>query len=330
MEYPEFIEKYQKIPVEEYPNQVIETSPEPMVSCVISTYRHASYIRQCLESVVNQITDFPFEVCVGEDASDDGTREICIEFAERYPERVRLFLHSRENNIKIDGVPTGRFQGIYTKYQCRGKYIATCEGDDYWIDQRKLQMQVDAMESDSRISLCGTRCLVKKETSGMGVDMVGAAGKKEYYSCEDFIRWSALNTCTVMYRTGGLEKIWWGMGFIYGDRTRCISETMGGGLCRVLPAVCGVYRVTGKGIWSGQTNKKGWKERQERYFEALLGVIPEPLKPVALSEYRYARLRRLSADKKHFDALKIAIAHPVSTWQIFLRNKGGLKGLLRR
>ena len=116
----------------------------PLVSVRLVTYNHEPYIRKCLESVVNQKTDFEYEVVVGEDRSQDKTREICFEFQRRYPEKVRvLWVH--ENVYKFGGNQTR------TAYRCRGEYIAYLEGDDYWTDVWKLQKQVDLMRKTNAI-----------------------------------------------------------------------------------------------------------------------------------------------------------------------------------
>ncbi len=147
MNFQEFKDKYQKVEVPEYPNSVLEAIPEPFVSVRVSTYMHAKYIKECLDGILMQKTSFPFEILIGEDQSSDGTREICIEYAKKYPNQIRLILHKRENNIHINGRPTAKFQGIYTSYLCRGKYYAVVEGDDYWTDPEKLQKQVMYLEN---------------------------------------------------------------------------------------------------------------------------------------------------------------------------------------
>ena len=146
LDFEAFKTRYQQVPVEEYPNRVLEAVPEPVVSVQISTYQHANFIHDCLDGVLMQETDFPIEILIGEDESTDGTREICKAYAERHPDKIRLFLHCRENNIHIQGNPTGRFQTTYTRFMCRGTYVAFCEGDDYWTDPLKLQKQVDGLE----------------------------------------------------------------------------------------------------------------------------------------------------------------------------------------
>ncbi len=118
----------------------------PLVSVSIVTYRHAAYIRQCLDSILMQKTDFPFEIILGEDDSPDGNRDICIDYAKAHPGVIRLFLRSREDVIHINGKPSGRFNSIGNIHAARGTYIALLEGDDYWTDPRKLQKQFDFMQ----------------------------------------------------------------------------------------------------------------------------------------------------------------------------------------
>ena len=121
MTFEEFNDKYQKVPVEEYPNSV---STKPTVSVCVQTYQHTHFIRDCLEGILMQETDFPFEILLGEDASTDGTREICIEYADKYPDKIRLFLHHRENNISIGGSPTGRFNFMFNcRFNCMFNYM---------------------------------------------------------------------------------------------------------------------------------------------------------------------------------------------------------------
>ena len=81
-------------------------NPNPKVSVSILTYNHEKYISHAIESVLKQETDFEYEIILGEDESQDGTREICIEYARRYPDRIHLFLRSRKEVTYIIGIPT--------------------------------------------------------------------------------------------------------------------------------------------------------------------------------------------------------------------------------
>lgn len=160
MNYKEFKAQYQKVPVKESTNQVPAT---PLVSVCVQTYQHAPYIRECLEGILMQETNFPFEILIGEDASTDGTREICIDYANKYVDKIRLFLHHRENNIRVMGLPTSRYNILTNMFSAKGKYIAICEGDDYWTDSRKLQKQIDNLKNNSNAAANFTNALVKNE-----------------------------------------------------------------------------------------------------------------------------------------------------------------------
>lgn len=131
---------------------------EPIVSVTVATYQHAPYIKECIEGILMQKTDFPFEIIIGEDESSDGTREICIEYAKKYPNKIRLFLRDRKLSQYYDeaGKFIGRFNGHWNRMSARGKYIAWCEGDDYWIDPLKLQKQVNFLENNSKYGLVYT------------------------------------------------------------------------------------------------------------------------------------------------------------------------------
>lgn len=142
---------YQKIPVQEVHNAVVDN---PVVSVCIQTYNHQNYIAECIEGVLMQKTKFPIEILIGEDESPDGTRDICLEYAQKYPEKIRLFLHHRKNVMVINGKATGRFNFLWNITNAKGKYIALCEGDDYWTDPDKLQKQVDALEEYQNCDIC--------------------------------------------------------------------------------------------------------------------------------------------------------------------------------
>lgn len=121
--------------------------PEVTVLCI--AYNHAPYIRDCLDGIVHQKVNFPFRAYVHDDASTDETARIILEYARRYPEII-IPLIEDENQFS-QGVQTSRNMMDQIVW---GKYIAVCEGDDYWIDSFKLQTQFDFMEEHPEYSLC--------------------------------------------------------------------------------------------------------------------------------------------------------------------------------
>jgi glycosyltransferase involved in cell wall biosynthesis len=116
------------------------------VSVCMIAYNHDKYIAQALESILAQKTNFAFEIVIGDDGSKDETRNICERYAQQYPERIRYNRH--EKNIGM--MPNF----IGTLEACRGEYIAICEGDDFWTDNNKLQLQSDYLDSHPDYSFC--------------------------------------------------------------------------------------------------------------------------------------------------------------------------------
>lgn len=120
-----------------------------MVSVVCTAYNHEKYIRDALEGFVRQKTDFPFEVLINDDASTDGTADIIKEYEKKYPEIIKPVYQTENQYSK--GI---RITNQILIPMAKGKYIAYCEGDDYWCDENKLQMQVDYLESHPECSAC--------------------------------------------------------------------------------------------------------------------------------------------------------------------------------
>ena len=134
----------------------------PLVSICCITYNHAPFIRKCLDGFLMQETKFPIEILIHDDASSDGTDGIIREYAEKYPDLIYPIFefvnqYSRGNQNVID---------FYNYRRAKGKYIAYCEGDDYWTDPDKLQKQVDFMELHPDYSVCFHRCKYFDENKG--------------------------------------------------------------------------------------------------------------------------------------------------------------------
>lgn len=123
---------------------------EPLVSICCITYNHAPYIKECIEGFLMQKTTFPIEILIHDDCSTDGTTEIIKDYEKQYPDLI-FPLYEEENQYQ-----KGKASEIdlYNYKRARGKYIAYCEGDDYWTDPLKLQKQVDFMEANPDYSVC--------------------------------------------------------------------------------------------------------------------------------------------------------------------------------
>lgn len=165
----------------------------PMVSVWMITYNHEPYIRQAIEGVVMQKTDFEYELVIGEDCSTDRTREICFEYQRKYPDKIRV-LWSNQNLYRNPHPAGGNSQR--TMAHCRGEFIALCEGDDYWIDPLKLQKQVDIMRKHPTVGFC-------------------FCGSKRYFQHEN--RYDVWNANDEMYHAGIQEKNAFFLPFLLGS-----------------------------------------------------------------------------------------------------------------
>ena len=129
----------------------MESSTQVILTIICYTYNHEPYIRQTLDGFVNQKTSFKYKAIVHDDASTDGTASIVQEYAERYPDIIKPILQ-KQNTHKSIGWEK-RFR-MYIMPEIEGRYIAFCEGDDYWLDENKLSRQVAYLETHPECSAC--------------------------------------------------------------------------------------------------------------------------------------------------------------------------------
>ncbi len=156
-----------------------------LVSICSITYNHAPYIRQCLDGMLMQKTDFAFEIIINDDCSTDGTTEIIREYAAKYPDIIKPVYH--DENLYSKGV-----RGMFNKFvfpKARGKYIALCEGDDYWTDPLKLQKQVDFLEAHPDYSMCFHNAIEKWEKNEKENSQFSNIENRDYDGVEMYKEW---------------------------------------------------------------------------------------------------------------------------------------------
>ena len=141
---------------------MVEDTALPVVSVICLAYNHSRYIRKCLDGFVMQQTDFRYEVIIHDDASDDGTDLIIKEYADRYPD-IFVPVYQTVNQYS-QGVPIGK---VFLYPRAKGKYIAECEGDDYWTDPLKLQIQVDFLEQHPDYAFICHRFVMYDQEKGL-------------------------------------------------------------------------------------------------------------------------------------------------------------------
>ena len=167
-----------------------------LVSIRCAVYNHEPYLRQCLDGFVMQKTSFRFEAIIHDDASTDNSASIIREYAERYPDIIRPIFQTENQYSKEPGCVSR----IITD-ACRGKYLASCEGDDYWTDPLKLQKQVDYLEAHPDCTLCFTNAIMHWEDGSGKPDRLFAPDleERDYYGPEITTKW-VTPTASLVYR----------------------------------------------------------------------------------------------------------------------------------
>lgn len=136
-----------------------DSQERPLVSICCQTYNHELYIEDAIIGFLSQETDFPFEILIHDDASTDGTTDIIRKYEELYPKLIKP-IYQVENQYS-----KGKRPFPFNHRRASGEYIAICEGDDYWTDSKKLQTQVDILESQLDVSICYHKALIKNDAS---------------------------------------------------------------------------------------------------------------------------------------------------------------------
>jgi glycosyltransferase involved in cell wall biosynthesis len=175
---------------------------EPLVSVHMLTYNHEPFIRRAIDGVLSQKTGFPFELVIGEDCSTDDTRHIVLEYQEKYPEIIHVVASDENVGAKKNG--------YRTNLACRGKYIAYCEGDDFWQRDDKLQIQVDYLESHPECGLVHSdQDRYYAETGKKIKSFFRRTKNMPPEPLNVFRGWGVFNilTCTVMARTKMIQSI---------------------------------------------------------------------------------------------------------------------------
>lgn len=223
-----------------------------MVSIRCITYNHEPYIRQCLEGFVMQKTNFRFEAIVHDDASTDGTAAIIREYAEKYPDIIKPIYETENQYSKHDGT----IRKIMDE-ACKGKYIAMCEGDDYWTDPQKLQIQVDFMESHPDYSMCWHRAVYENAVDGIEKGDYRGYTKSTTCKTEDMIEKGGefCPTASILYRRKLLTEAPKELFYQYvGDYPLQLYLSFTGKVY-YFDRKMSVYRINVPGSWLQRTHK---------------------------------------------------------------------------
>lgn len=233
------------------------------ISCI--TYNHAPFIRQCLDGFMMQKTDFAFEVLIHDDASTDGTTEIIKEYEARCPDVIKPIYE--EENQWVKG---RRGSAVFNFPRARGKYIALCEGDDYWTDPLKLQKQVDFLDNNLEYSMCSHRFKVYNQSVNLWEDdWYGTLYEDLQYDLKSFLEFKSWVTqpLSVLFRREALPlNAIASVEFVRDLTLMYFLLKSGKGI--MLNSVMGVYRKHSNGVWQGAS----FQEQRTSDFKVCLSI----------------------------------------------------------
>ncbi|MBZ0204738.1 MAG: glycosyltransferase [Flavobacteriales bacterium] len=234
-------------------------SSDPLVSIVCTAYKHEKFIKEALDGFLMQKTSFPYEVVVHDDASPDGTAAIIRDYAERFPDIIRPIFQTVNQFTREPGRVT---RTVFAA--AKGKYIALCEGDDYWTDPLKLQKQVDFLESHPLYSMCFHRAMLKKGDK-LEPHPIPASVNLDDVRFTDLLETvNFIAHASVVYRNELMPLPAWFYKLPFGDLGLHLLNSRKGKI-KCLDEFMSVYRITAQGAWSG-LRKEEQQHRQLLFF----------------------------------------------------------------
>jgi len=220
-----------------------------LVSIAVLTYNHESFIRKALDGFLSQEINFKLEIIIGDDASKDSTQSILKEYENKYPDKFKIFYR----DINIGMLPN--FSEVLKS--CSGKYIAFCEGDDYWVDPLKLQKQVDFLESNESYSICFHDVLIFDESVKEYKEDYITQNKKNIFDIDDLASGNFMHTPSVMLRNDFIVPENFNESPI-GDWPLYFLQIKDRKI-RKIEGKMSVYRVHENGVWSTKSKRLRFK-----------------------------------------------------------------------
>jgi len=212
----------------------------PMVSVCCMTYNQESFITQSIEGFLMQKTNFPIEIIIHDDASTDKTAQIIKQYAEKFPNLIIPILQTENQFSKRE---VGVLTHLVIPYS-RGKYIALCEGDDYWVDPYKLQKQVDFLEANPDYTFSMGRVDVLTQKTGEVNKMKEFVNpiKKETYSLRDYLKSKFSQTSSFVFRNSPEPFPEW-FSLVHGGDQSLVLVKTGKGKIKYHRDLFSIYRI---------------------------------------------------------------------------------------
>ena len=223
------------------------TETAPLVDIIMPTYNHEHYIGQAIESVLAQETNFKYRLTVGDDCSTDDTQNIVKSYAEKHPDLIQTYF----SPVNLGALHRERV-GLRILSRCTAKYVTVVEGDDYWTDPRKLQKQVDFMESHPGCAICFHNALEVIEGSDEPPVPICPPDQKEFSTLADIAAGCFIPNCAALYRNKLFAEFpEWFYGISSADWAIHVLNAEHGDI-GYIDEVMAVHRWHGRGLWSGR------------------------------------------------------------------------------
>lgn len=290
-------------------------------------WNHGEFIRQAIESILNQESDFSYEVVIGEDCSSDDTQAICQQYQARFPQQVRLL--ASETNLGMHK----NFARLWS--EARGDYIAFCEGDDYWCDPHKLSKQVTFLEQFPECTLCGTYTEIESLNSAGEWERGGLIKPgviRETYTFEELIPAYNFHFSSVMLKKDAVHFPPWFQEVYCVDRPLYLLAAQQG-KAGLIAEVTSVYRVHDGGNWSSIAMEKKaagsialftrmrdyFDRRYAKSFDRTLGGILWFYMSEDLNNQQIPAARKLFWKSVRYSSLKTIMLRPLLYAKVLVR-----------
>jgi glycosyltransferase involved in cell wall biosynthesis len=227
----------------------------PIVSVCMITYGHEKYIEQAIEGVLMQKCDFEIELIVANDSSPDKTHQIISKIIENDSRASLIKYFKHEQNIGM--MPNF----LFALKQCKGKYIALCDGDDYWTDENKLQKQIDFLDNNSEYIGCFHNVITINESQPKNKPKPWRTYTKDTFELIDtFSKTALFHTCSFVFRKDALQIPDWFKNVKSGDMA-LYSIIASQGKLKLIAGKMGVYRKNDGGVTAYEKIKQYHKNR---------------------------------------------------------------------
>jgi len=281
----------------------IEVKKDIIVSIFMLTYNQEEFIAQAIEGVLAQNTDFKYQLVIGEDCSTDGTPEICLNYAEKYPDKIKLLLNDKNIGLIANYVKTYK--------ACTGKYVAICDGDDYWIDPLKLQKQVGFLEGNTEYKIIYTHNKNLLPTGELGEREKDAQNLTT--SFKKLVLKNYIPSVTVLFKKEALPESMenWLSKYPFGDWPTYLFILRNGGKIYFLNEVTAIYR---KDFGTSTVLRKNRSKMGEINLSILRDILRDShfshrsdLIQKSITNYKIGLMSSYNKEHKFFNSFSILI-----------------------